>query len=304
MTDPERMDLSERFTHPRTWLIGGLVALLLLAGGAFLLLGDGDDGGLSLTPLAQAAERTAEYPGARMTIEGRLEVPGSGAVLTMEGEGEYNGKTGLSRITVGSDLPPEAAAQVPGGRFEIEQVAETRPGTVVMYMRSPAFGRLPGGAEWMKLDLSEQVGGQMQSLDPRDQLKMLRSSEDFEELGSERVRGVPTTRYKATVDQGDEVERLRDEGEDSAADYLEKIIEANDGVDTVGVEAWVARDKTIRRLKMKVPFSLGTSPAGTSMLMTLELYDFGIEPDIELPSESDVFDATEIAREELDRLAE
>jgi hypothetical protein len=38
--------------------------------------------------------------------------------------------------------------------------------------------------------------------------------------------------------------------------------------------------------------------------MTLELYDFGIEPDIELPSESDVFDATEIAREELDRLAE
>jgi hypothetical protein len=123
---------------------------------------------------------------------------------------------------------------VPGGRFEIEQVGETRPGTVVMYMRSAAFGELPGGAEWMKLDLSEQVGAQMQSPDPRDQLKMLRSSEDFEKLGTERVRGVPTEHYKATVDQGDEVERLWDEGGDSAADLLETVIEANDGVDTSG----------------------------------------------------------------------
>jgi hypothetical protein len=173
-----------------------------------------------------------------------------------------------------------------------------------MYMRSAAFGELPGGAEWMKLDLSEEVGGQMQSLDPRDQLKMRRSSEDFEELGTERVRGVPTRHYKATVDQGDEIERLRDEGENAAADLLEKVIEANDGVDTVDVEAWVARDKTIRRLKMEVPFSLGGSPAGSSMLMTMELYDFGIEPNIELPSEDEVFDATEIAREGIEQLGD
>jgi hypothetical protein len=299
------MDLSERFTHPRTWLIGGLVALLVLAGGAFLVLGDGDDGGLpGLTPLAQAAERTAEYPGARMAIEGGLEIPGSGAALTMEGQGEYNGTTGLSRITLGAELPPEAAEQLPGGRFEVEQVSEARPGTVVMYMRSEAFGELPGGAEWMKLDLSEQVGGQVQSVDPREQLKMLRSSDDLEELGTERVRGVPTTHYKATVDQREEVERLRDEGEDSAADFLETVIEVNDGDATVGVEAWVARDKTVRRLKMEVPFSMGAAPAGTSMLMTLELYDFGIEPHIDLPSESDVFDASDIAREEMERLAE
>jgi hypothetical protein len=239
-----------------------------------------------------------------MAIEGGLEMPGSGERFMMKGRGEYNGKTGLSRITVGTDLPPAAAAQVPGGRFEIEQLAEARPGTAVMYMRSAAFGELPGGAQWMKLDLSEQVGGQMQSPDPRDQLKMLRSSEDFEELGKARVRGVPTTHYKATVDQGDEVERLRDEGEDAAADFMEQVIEANDGVDTVDVEAWVARDKTIRRMRMEVPFSLGAAPAGSSMLMTVELYDFGIEPDIALPSDDEVFDATEIAREELDRLGD
>jgi hypothetical protein len=295
------MRFADRFTALHAWVIGVLV-VLALAAGAFLGIDSGEDGGL--TPLAQAAERTAEYPGARMTLEGRFEVPGAGAVLTMTGDGVFNGKTGLSQITLGADLPPEAAAQFPGGRFEIEQVAETRPGTMVMYMRSGAFGELPGGAEWMKLDLSEEVPLQAQSFDPRDQLKMLRSSEDLERLGSEQVRGVPTIHYRTTVDQGDEVERLRDEGEDAAADALEKVIAANDGVDTVEVDAWVAGDKTIRRLQMEIPFSLGTTPAGATMLMSMELYDFGVEPDIELPSGDEVFDATEMAREGLDRLAE
>jgi hypothetical protein len=55
---------------------------------------------------------------------------------------------------------------------------------------------------------------------------------------------------------------------------------------------------------MEVPFSLGTAPAGSAMTMTTELYDFGIEPNIELPSDSESFDATEIARQQLDTLAE
>jgi hypothetical protein len=40
------------------------------------------------------------------------------------------------------------------------------------------------------------------------------------------------------------------------------------------------------------------------MLMTMEMYDFGIEPHISLPPESEVFDATEVAEEGLDQLAD
>jgi hypothetical protein len=57
-------------------------------------------------------------------------------------------------------------------------------------------------------------------------------------------------------------------------------------------------------MKMEIPFSLGTAPAGSSMLMTMEPFDFGIEPDIELPNDDEVFDATEIAREGLERLGD
>lgn len=291
-------------SHGRAWLIGALLAVQVAAAIAIFLLFWGEETGL--TPLAEAAHRTSEYPGARMTIDARLEVPGSGTALTMAGRGEYNGTTGLSRITLDVDPPPGAGGQVPvlGGRIQLEQLAEERPGTVVTYTRSAAFGPLPGGAQWVKVDLSEYVDAQAQSFDPRDQLELLRSTKDFARVGTERVRGVPTIRYSATIDYGDEVERLRDDGQDSAADTLEKVIAANDGVDTEPVEAWVAGDKTIRRLRFEMPSSMGVWPRGTTTLVTVELYDFGIEPEIELPSGAEAFDATQLAREGLDRLAE
>jgi hypothetical protein len=288
--------------HRRAWLIGVLLALQVAAAAAFFVLFWGDDAGL--TPLAEAAHRTSEYPGARLTLDGRLDVPGSGTVLTMDGRGEYNGTTGLSRIVLDVDPPPEVDVDVLGGRIQLEQLGEERPGTVVSYTRSVAFGPLPGGAQWLKIDHSEYVDAQMQSFDPRDQLEMLRSTDDFRRVGSERVRGVPTIRYRATIDYGKEIERLRDEGQDSAADTLEKVIAANDGVETEPVEAWVARDKTIRRLRMWMPFSMDMWPKGTTILATVEFHDFGVEPEIELPGESEVFDVTEIARRELERLAE
>ena len=291
-----------QLAHRRAWLIGVLLALQVAAAAAFFVLFWGEDAGL--TPLAEAAHRTSEYPGARLTLEGRLQVPGEGTVFTMEGQGEYNGTTGLSRIVFDMDPPPGEAAKFLGGRIQIEQLGEERPGTVVTYLRSLAFGPLPGGAQWLKIDHTEYVDAQMQSFDPRDQLEMLRSTDDFRRVGGERVRGVPTTRYRATIDYRDEIERLRDEGQDTAAETLEKEIAANDGADTEPVEVWVAHDKTIRRFRMWMPFSYDMWPKGTTILATLELYDFGIEPEIELPVESQAFDITEIAREELDRLAE
>ena len=80
---------------------------------------DDDSNSPSIAPLAQAAERTARYPGARMTFRGELEVPGSGTVVSMRGKGAFNGETGLSRTTVTALEAPEATED-----FEMEQIAE------------------------------------------------------------------------------------------------------------------------------------------------------------------------------------
>jgi hypothetical protein len=196
----------------------------------------------------------------------------------------------------------EAAAQFPGGRFEVEQVGEEGPGKMVLYMRSDAFGdALPGGAEWMKIDLSEDIGAE-QPMDVRQWLGVLRSSHDLESLGSETIRGIPTTHYRATIDQSAEVDRLREEGQDRAADALETLIAANEGADTTEVEVWVG-GRTVHRFRMTLPFSF-MAPAGSTMQMTVDLFDFGVEPDIDLPDEGDVFDATDLAREGVEQLAD
>jgi hypothetical protein len=300
--DTEPMAASDR--NPRwSWRLLAVVAVLGVVAGLLLLPGDDGDELPALTRVAQAAERTAEYPGARMRVTGQLDLPGTGTAFTMHGSGSFNGETGRSRLTMAADLPPEAAAQLPGGQLEIEQVGEQRPGTLVMYMRSEAFGSLPDGAEWMKLDFSDLAGAQGQSMDPREQLKVLQSSDDFRKLGTERIRGIRTTHYGATIDQAEEVERLRDEGEDTAAEMIETVIEANDGESTSEVEVWIGPGPKVHRFRMEIPFSVGASP-GSTMVTTTDLFDFGVTPDIALPDESDVYDATDLAREELERLSD
>jgi hypothetical protein len=286
-----------------------LAAIACVAGAALVAAallvpaGDDDPRGPSIAPLAQAAERTAKYPGARMTFRGELEVPGSGTLISMRGKGSFNGETGLSRTKVTAAELPEGGPTAAEESFELEQVAEQSAGTFVMYTRSEAFGELPEGAEWMMVDMSESTA-QTQSLDPRDQLKILRSSKDFEELGTEEVRGVETTHYRATVDQEAEVERLREEGEDEAADALELVIAANDGETTSEVEVWVDEKSTIHRMIMEIPFSIGAIPSESTMRITIDLFDFGIKPDITVPDEDVVFDATELAQEQLEQEAE
>src|SRR5918997_2560450 len=178
--------LVDRLGDARARLVAA-VALVALAGGAFLLLsGGGGDGGL--TPVARAAERTADLPGAQIKITGSLK-SASGQGFSMSGEGAYNGETGRFQMKLRTG--PSV------GQFQIEQRAEQRDGKFVMYMRSEQLGAMLGGAEWMKIDLSDAVGAKSQSFDPRDQLRILRESGGVKELGTEEIRGIRTTRYGA-----------------------------------------------------------------------------------------------------------
>lgn len=73
-----------------------------------------------------------------------------------------------------------------------------------IYMRGPAYSAaLPEGAEWLGLDAgalqSEQTAAGA-STDPRAMLAQLRSLADVTEVGTEEVRGEPTTHYRGNYD--------------------------------------------------------------------------------------------------------
>ncbi len=258
------------------------IALVLALG-----LGGGS-GGPATTPLAQAAERTAEGPGARIKLSATYSLADS--TVEMSGHGTFN-RAGDAHLQIHSDSAPTAtAAEMPGG-FEMEEIGIRDGSTENLYMRSPAFSsKLPGGAEWMEIRVKQ--GGSPQSLDPRQLLQQLSQAGDVETSGEERVRGVPTTRYSATLDMRAEVERLRAAGEDAAADQLEQAI-AVFGTDTQHVDVWVGKG-VVRRMHLGIPFSLDASSSG-QMDMTMDFHDFGVDPKITAPDPGSVYDATDLA---------
>ena len=107
----------------------------------------------------------------------------------------------------------------------------------VMYMRSSQFGSLPDGSEWMGLDLSfgEELDTPLPAdVDAKGELALLEAvTGKVQKLGKEDVRGVPTTHYRGTVGVSENAERLREEGAEDLASYIEEK------GSPLKVEAWI-----------------------------------------------------------------
>lgn len=172
---------------------------------------------------------------------------------------EMSGRGAFNGQTNRSEIT--ITAHGPAGDFELQSVAS---GTHV-YFKSEAFqSELPGDDEWMGLDLSQYAQSDAAlpaNSDPSSQLDLLKSvSDKFETLDKETIRGVKTTGYRGTLDTGLEF------------------------------ETWIDGKGFVRRTRIK-----GSASDPNSVEMTMDFYDFGISPDIELPDPDTVFDATDLA---------
>jgi hypothetical protein len=228
----------------------------------------GDAGNTPLSPIAAAAERTAQAPGARVSGTGSISVAGQS--LTLRFSGAYDGQNDRSSMLMefaSSAAPPAALAQ-------ISPMTAVGDGTTV-YLTAPMFsGQLPEGKSWMKIDYAEFAGSaeQRAGTDAKAMLEQLDSvSPNARSVGRERLRGVVTTHYVATIDLAQSSQ----------------------------VEVWIDREGYVRRIAMTAPFSIPGGPA-TQMAIEMDFYDFGIDPAIALPGESETFDATGLARQQLE----
>ncbi|HSH22678.1 MAG TPA: hypothetical protein VK975_01285 [Acidimicrobiales bacterium] len=243
--------------------------------------------------VSSTSDKTTEAGTARMSLESTVRgIPGaSNLSSTAEGVVDFEAQRGSLTLS----LPEAAAAGMGAGdlRFVYD-------GTVI-YLRSP--GALPGVAtEWISLDfgaLSEQVSGtdieqfaQAGSNDPSNSLTLLKgTSESIEELGTEDVRGEETTHYRATVD-------LRKAAEQAGAVRDQRQFEAfldQFPSETIPVEVWLDEEGRTRRMRVDqpIPETPGMSvPPDAGVIMTIELYDFGVDEAIEIPPSDQVTDLT------------
>lgn len=284
---PPNSEPSKRRRPRRLWqaITGLSILILALAVFAGQQGGDGDGGG-PLNAIAAAAERTQQEPGGRSTMRAVVSSPERSFTIT--GEMVFNGETDRSEAFLTTQHPES------GDSVEMQLVGD---GPVV-YMRSSMFGSLPDGHEWMALDFSS-FGLELDTMlpangDAKGELELLGAATgDVRKLGKGEVRGVPTTRYGGTVGVSEQAERLREEGAEDLASYVEE-----EGA-PLQIEAWIDADGLVRRMRFvkTEPSEEGDGSMTTDMRM--DFFDFGIVPEIEVPESSEVFDATALAQEEL-----
>lgn len=269
-----------------------LLSLLLLAVLVNSFLHNEEDP-LDLNPVAAAAERTQQEPGARFTMRAIYTTSALPRAVTADGRGAYNSRTGLSEATMSMDAPT-------GENIEIEAVGDS----TSVYMRSNAFsGELPEGKEWMKVEPflgSSQEEAMLSGSDASGSLQILSRTSGVQRLGKAQVRGVPTQRYRAEVPLDEYGELLREEGKDELADLYEKYTTL---VPTPPlVEVWIDSDEIVRRNRLVMTMPADPGQPTVRMDMRIDLFEVGAQPAIALPDESQVFDATPAVEAQLDAI--
>ena len=284
-------------TVPRRLLLPALalVAALAVVGG--LLIAGGKDT-VPLSTVANAAEATNQANGFKITIDGGYQLPGAARALPMKGSGALDPQRRRGRLVFDS----AGALAGGGGGQKIEQIFEGD----VIYMRTPAAAQQLGARKpWLRVNVKEAgqaLGidpgrlGQLGGNDPRQMIDQIRAaSGDVEKLGSEDVRGVATTRYRAKVDIRRYPDRLPPAQREQARVAVEKLVQQT-GNDSYPMTLWIGEDDLVRRVRIEYDFELPGQDKKAEYSMTMEFFDFGAPIDVSPPPAKDVQDLAQLAQ--------
>lgn len=262
--------------------LGVLVVLLVL-----FTSQEGDEGGGvgPLNTIAEAAAKTQDAGGGRAVLRGVIRDPERSKPTILTGRLVYD----ADWVTRGTMTAPD-----PGSRRPV-RLDFMQDGTMI-YMRSSKFGTLPEGREWMGLDftLGEELDSPVPTgSDAHGELELLENATGaVEKVGKEDVRGVPTTRYRSRLGVAESAKRLREAGAEDTPAIVEKHSSP------LQLEAWIDAKGLVRRMRV---FQVRPAPGEEQTIdMRTDFFDFGFEPEIELPDSDEVFDATSLAKEELE----
>jgi hypothetical protein len=267
------------------------LALALASGGC-------GSSGVTLDPVAQAADATSQAGGAHVALVAKVSATGLSSPFTMSGEGFFNYTTREGMLTLElSGLPALGAASLAGG-LHIQEMFKAS----TIYVGSSLFaGKLPGGARWIKLDVArvgqslgfdfrQLSGGQSNPAEFLDYLKA--SAGAVTPVGHDLVRGVASTHYRATIDLRKVAGALPQASRAELQAALAKVI-ARSGVSSLPVDVWVDTHGLVRRIALTL-----SQPVGGQQLqfqVTIDLFGFGATPAVTPPRDGEVLDGTQAA---------
>jgi hypothetical protein len=285
--------------------VAALASALAVAVAAVVTAGCGGgstSSALSLDPVAAAATKSQSAGTARVRLSIAVSGP-QGKTFRLRGTGAIDGPSSDLRFKLGSllgrvGLPSAAMTQLAHG--SMREITLQEDGDYIIYVRlgSLLSSQLPGGQQWIKLDLSKLgksagldlskllSGSQMQ---PGDLLSLLQTEgAKIHKVGPATVNGAATTHYRVVVD-------TRSRLKDLTTSPLLAGVAAQ--VPRIPEDVWIGKDGLVRRVRVSLNLPHGATAVRTTMAM--DIYDYGAQVDIAAPPSSQVFDATELAQQGL-----
>ena len=262
--------------------------------------GGGAGSAVALDPVAAAATKTQDAGAARIHFAIAVKSPElHGKTAKLSGSGAIDGTSSELSIPLASlanELPAGIAPSVTTSQIShstLKEIAVEQNGDHVVYLSLGALAsQLPGGKQWIELDLSKlgKAGGvdlnklmSGSQFQPGDVLSMLTAEgATVHKVGSETIDGTATTRYRVSIDLA---KALQQKGLTSPA-----LAAAAAKAKTVSENVWIGKDGLLRRVKLS--YGLAQSHVGLSM----DLSDYGADVNIAAPPSSDVYDATALVQ--------
>ena len=215
---------------------------------------------------------------------------GTGAIDGTSSEMSFNLRS------MAGQLGPNLAQLMHGS---MKEVALEENGDYVIYLRLGFLSsQLPGGMQWIKLDLTKlgksagldlsklMAGSELQ---PADLLSILKADgAKIHKVGPATVDGVATTRYHVTIDTA---KALQSKG--LTGPLLSNVAAQ---MKTVSENVWIDKDGLVRRVAFAYSSPLADAPRLT---MQMDISDYGAHVTIAAPPSSRVFDATQFAQQGL-----
>jgi hypothetical protein len=262
-----------------------------------------------LSSFTNVAQTSAAADSARFSLEANVAVPGIDKKLAFSAEGGFDTPAKRSEMSVDLSSVAELMKGFASGfggtvtgdlgspedwKLEVIQDGD------VAYVHFPLLAKqLPAGKTWVKGDaktLSSADTGQLKQFgslagtDPRDIFGMLKAvSGSIEAVGTDEIRGVETSHYKATIDTA-KLEQLVPAAQRQSLGGLDQSVQQS-GLTEIPIEIWVDSEQRVRKLSIDVDAKQPGTPMAMKASLVVELYDYGKALDLDLPPADQVADA-------------
>ena len=239
--------------------------------------------------------------GARPAADDASRISKSGDELAKAGGAKFRGTTSSGSGANGGTVTFDGSLdfKTRAGEYSVDAVAIGLQGTGkvhtvvaggVLYLSLDALQGVDpssspdlAGKKWLKLDPKVfGGGGQIGQSDPNGSLDALRGVKGgVKRVGSEKVRGTRTTRYRVSIDADQAVNNAPAEQRDEVRNTVGAL-----GSKTIPADVWVDAKGRLRKVRLHVAASSTTTKGSVSF----EYFDLGTQVNVEAPPANEVVD--------------